>query len=510
MCVAKYSCPSQRCNGRLGRKLPMRAPSWGGAFRPQESIRSVPEHGRRGTMQIDSRGNRRADMRHEELYWVALNLLPHPLQQIRALHLRLGSLEELARCAPNDLGAGKATAPPPALQSSRGGDADRPGWWIRVLGGQLGHASPRVTASDIPSGEGLLETARSELRLAERLGIETIVLGDRRYPPLLAAISAPPPVLYVQGRAETLFAVPAPGGLAGEPAAARPITASWWWAGAPVRSPTEPPHAGPVCLAVVGTRRPSDYGRMASRRLGRALARQGAIVVSGLARGIDAESHQGAIEGGGLTIAVLGGGLAAPGGGFPSENRSLARRILRAGALVSEFPLETQPLKGHFPRRNRIIAGLSAAVTVVEAASRSGALITARLALEEGRDVFAVPGRITDAQAAGTNGLLRAGAAAALAHEEDAIEALPAFWRDLLPAASSEGPAARIRPEVPTDLTPAERSLMALMRADETVPVDLLVSRSGRAAGEVLASLVALEIRGLVRSLPGGRYLLPP
>ena len=196
------------------------------------------------------------------------------------------------------------------------------------------------------------------------------VLERRRFPPLLRAIYDPPPRLYLRGTAEDVLAR--------------------------------------RTVAVVGARSCSPYGAHVARRLGRELAAAGLVVVSGLARGVDGEAHRGALEAGGLTVAVLGCGIDRD---YPAAHSDLARRIREGGLIVSEYEPGVEPAPWRFPARNRIIAGLSAATVVVEARERSGALITADLALDEGRDVLAVPGEITSAFSAGTNALLKLGAA---------------------------------------------------------------------------------------------------
>jgi DNA processing protein len=196
------------------------------------------------------------------------------------------------------------------------------------------------------------------------------VLERRRFPPLLRAIYDPPPRLYLRGAAEDVLTR--------------------------------------RTVAVVGARSCSPYGAHVARRLGRELAAAGLVVVSGLARGVDGEAHRGALESGGLTVAVLGCGIDRD---YPAAHSDLARRIREGGLVVSEYEPGVEPAPWRFPARNRIIAGLSAATVVVEARERSGALITADLALEEGRDVLAVPGEITSALSAGTNALLKLGAA---------------------------------------------------------------------------------------------------
>ena len=431
-------------------------------------------------------------MDDESLYWVALNLLPFSPRQVRDIHLRCGGPAGLASSGAATLDASVRDPPQPERAATD--------WWSRVMAGELGYASPVSTAG--LSGEQLLETAHEESRRAASLGVRILTLASPVYPSLLTGIAAPPPVLYLMGDegANTLLDHTADG----PPSLPR----AWWWSGDGTRSPAEPSPREPVCIGVVGSRRATDYGRAVSRRLGRALTRAGAIVISGLAHGIDAEAHTGAVEADGCTLAVLGCGLAVP--AYPRVNAPLARRLLRRGALMSEFALDTPPMRPHFPRRNRIIAGLCPAVAVVEAAERSGALITARIALEEGREVLAVPGRITDAAAGGTNGLLRAGAAAVLSREEDVLEELPAFWRERLAAAVRDPAPAGGSATTPPDVSPAEAQVLSLLRVDEPVSMDRLLARSGRPAAEVLAALVGLEIRAFVRSLAGGRYILNP
>src|SRR2546425_1233988 len=214
---------------------------------------------------------------------------------------------------------------------------------------------------------GWREAARDELDRARRQGAAVLTLEDESYPPLLRASSDPPLLLYVWGelRPEDVLAV-----------------------------------------SIVGSRRATDHGLHVARQIGRDLAASGFAVVSGLARGIDAAGHAGALEGGGRTLAVLGSGLDRI---YPVEHRRLAESIAPSGAVLTEFPLGAAPLKRHFPERNRLIASLSWATVVVEAARDSGSLITADLAADEGRTVFAVPGALDEPNAEGTNGLLRKG-----------------------------------------------------------------------------------------------------
>jgi DNA processing protein len=234
----------------------------------------------------------------------------------------------------------------------------------------------------------------------------------------------------------------------------------------------------------VGSRAATALGLAFARSLARELAAAGVTVVSGLARGIDAAAHRGAVDGGGRTVAVLGSGLDRL---YPRENAELARAVEGAGALVSEFPLGTRPWKANFPRRNRVIAGWARAAVVVEAGTRSGALSTARAALDEGREVMAVPGHPSQPSAEGTNGLLRDGAA------------LVRGAADVLSELGLALPAAR-------DLPPADEVLSALPRG---VPagVDEILARCGLALPALLARLAELEIAGTIERLPGALFV---
>lgn len=279
--------------------------------------------------------------------------------------------------------------------------------------------------------------------------LKTLGRRSRLYPPLLAELHDPPAAIHVRGDTEILA----------EPA-----------------------------VAIVGARSCSSYGAGVARELARELARAGVAVVSGLARGIDGEAHRGTLEGGGRTVAVLGCGIDRD---YPRSHSELARRIREHGAVVSEYPPGVEPAPWRFPARNRIIAGLCAATVVVEARERSGALITADFALELGRDVFAVPGEITSALSAGTNDLLRQGAAPLLS-AGDVLEAL-----GLEPAVRQLPP-----------LSPAGSQVLRLL-ADGARDADDLARGSGRTTAEVAAVLVELELAG-VASEADGLYRVSP
>jgi DNA processing protein len=265
---------------------------------------------------------------------------------------------------------------------------------------------------------------------------EVRVIDRARLPPLLHAIYDPPPRLYVRGGAD-------------EEVLARPA------------------------VAVVGARACSAYGAQVARRLGRDLAAAGLVVVSGLARGVDGEAHRGALEAGGLTVAVLGCGIDRD---YPAAHAELARRIRERGLVVSEYEAGVEPAPWRFPARNRIIAGICAATVVVEARERSGALITADLALEEGRDVLAVPGEITSALSRGTNALLRLGATPCTS----AQDVLELFGID-----------EKTHAEVPVGET-AAAVLAALPAAADDV-----VRATGLDAQAVAVALAELELAGL-------------
>lgn len=273
----------------------------------------------------------------------------------------------------------------------------------------------------------------------------TRMLARRELPSLLAAIHDPPPRLYVRGDARLDLL------------------------------------AGP-CVAVVGARACSGYGSHVARLLGRELAAAGVVVVSGLARGIDGEAHRGALEAGGATVAVLGCGIDRD---YPAAHAELARRIVVDGLVLSEYEPGVEPAPWRFPARNRIVAGLCAATVVVEARERSGALITADFALEEGREVFAVPGEITSALSAGTNALLRLGATP-LTSPSDVLETLGIEERR--PAAAEPAGAPGV--------------LLALLR-DGPASADELVRRSGLAADAVAVALTELELGGAASSADG-------
>jgi DNA processing protein len=297
-------------------------------------------------------------------------------------------------------------------------------------------------------------------------GHHVLALGEPGYPELLARIPDPPLLLYIRGHAQLL--------------------------------------AGP-CLAIVGSRNASVQGRANAQAFAEALSGAGLCIVSGLALGIDAAAHEGALRRCGGTVAVVGTG---PDLVYPARNRALCERIAHAGCIVSEYPVGTPPIPGNFPKRNRIISGLSAGVLVVEAAAQSGSLITARQAAEQGRDVFAIPGSIHAALAKGCHMLIREGAKL-VDTARDVLEALAPSPLLALQAAGLSTPDIsltdiKIDNSVETGPGPqAESTLLDALGHDPVEP-DALLARLGWSIGEMSACLLVLEIAGRVERLPGG------
>ena len=287
--------------------------------------------------------------------------------------------------------------------------------------------------------------ARAELARLAALGFRFLARSDPGFPPLLRAIHDPPPGLFLRGGADaSLLARPA--------------------------------------VAVVGSRACSAYGRQIARSLGRDLAAAGLVVVSGLARGVDAEAHRGALDAEGSTVAVLGCGIDRD---YPAAHRELARHVAGTGLVVSEYAPGVEPAPWRFPARNRIVAGLCAATVVVEARERSGALITADFALEEGREVFAVPGEITSSLSAGTNALLRLGATP-LTGASDVLES----YGLTLPTARAPA------------LGDVATAVLAQVR-EGAFGADELARATGLSAGELAVALTELELAGVVSEEDG-------
>ena len=307
--------------------------------------------------------------------------------------------------------------------------------------------------------------ADEQLARAGDLGIRILCLEDPEYPKALARIPDPPICLYVRGR------------LCPQDDAA---------------------------IAIVGTRRCSRYGGEQARRFGSLLAGAGFTVVSGLARGVDGQAHEGAMEAGGRTIAVLGNGLPEI---YPPEHEALAERIIEHGAVISEMPLGTAPDIGNFPRRNRVIAGLCAGVLVVEAPKQSGALSTARYATEYDREVLALPGRVDTALAFGTNRLIRDGARLVTCLE-DILEEVQAVERVAVPASERSAAGEPVGPVEPTlfDPSPDERRVLEALGEDE-LALETLREACDIPVHRIMTALMNLQLKGRVRQLPGSRFL---
>lgn len=248
-----------------------------------------------------------------------------------------------------------------------------------------------------------------------------------------------------------------------------------------------------LAVAIVGSRNCTLYGRQQAEKLGSALARAGITIVSGLARGIDAAAHTGAIKAGGRTIAVLGSGLMNI---YPPEHQALATDVSGAGAVISEFPLGQRPSRGLFPQRNRIISGLSLSVILIEARSRSGALHTARHAMEQGRDVLALPGRVDNVASEGCHELIRDGATL-VRHADDVMESLGP-----LSAPIKTSPDQEVHSPRELSLNEREREILNLVQADET-PIEQVLASTDLGPAVVLSTLTILEMKKLIRRLPG-------
>jgi DNA processing protein len=364
---------------------------------------------------------------------------------------------------------------------------DEKAWWLALhlvpgvgritfkkLVGYFGHPRDvmQATAGQLMRVSGIgpkiaqaitgFQTARAverEVRAATSAACQIVTQGDESYPALLKTIEDPPPVLYVKG---DLGDLEAPG------------------------------------IAVVGSRRPSIYGNVVAAQLAKGLAECGVTVVSGLARGIDSVAHRAALESAGRTIAILGCGLLYM---YPPENRRLAERISHQGAVVSEFPMTTKPDRLNFPLRNRTISGLSLGTVVVEAGARSGALITVQWALDQGREVFAVPGNVTAPTSRGTNRLIKMGAKL-VEDVDDILEELPQYAlggkRERAPAQEELGRA---------DSIPEERRLLELLDPVDARHIDWIIEHAHVPTSMVSSVLLRLELEGKVTQLPGKLFL---
>ncbi len=301
--------------------------------------------------------------------------------------------------------------------------------------------------------KGPLEKAvKREFVLLEKAGGTILTLRDDAYPRRLRDIYDPPALLYVKGE---------------------------------LRREDE------LAVAIVGSRKTSPYGRWFTEKIGRDLAGHGVTIVSGLARGIDSVAHMGALGGGGRTIAVLGCGIDVI---YPSENRDLFHQIVAHGAVLSEFPMGSRPEGGHFPRRNRIISGLSIGVVIVQASAQSGSLITAQYALEQGREVFAVPGNVGAEGSRGTNQLIKEGAKLVESSADILEEVLPQWRREEATVQKDEVPG--------RGLAGGEKILFELL-GETPLHIDTIIRESKLDPGNVSSLLLNLELKGLISQWPG-------
>lgn len=306
--------------------------------------------------------------------------------------------------------------------------------------------------------------AEAELEHVRKLGCQLVNWDEPQYPQRLLEIYDPPPLLYVRGDISVL---------------------------------------GRHCISMVGTRRPTPYGNQVAERLGRDLAERGLVIVSGMARGIDSSAHHGACQASrGATIGVLGTGVDVI---YPKENRKLFGEVERRGALISEFPLGSHPAPENFPVRNRVVAGISLGVIVVQGAQYSGSLITARLGMEFGREVYGVPGNITVDISFAPNQLIKQGAKLVTSWE-DVVEELPTEIRaELFPVeATTREERASLFTEA---LSATHQRFFGLLNMDESVHVDELVEKSELTSSEVLAALCEMEMKGIVRQMPGKQFV---
>jgi DNA processing protein len=298
------------------------------------------------------------------------------------------------------------------------------------------------------------DIVENQVKVSKNTGTSIVNLNSLSYPEMLREIADAPIVLYTKGNIQ---------------------------------------QQDRYAIAIVGSRKPSPYGTSVAESIAEELASMGFTIVSGMARGIDSISHKGALRAGGRTIAVLGSGLDIP---YPSENRGLMDKIVGSGCVISEFPLGTPPDKENFPRRNRIISGLSLGILVVEATSDSGSLITAGYALEQGREVFAVPGNITSLASEGTNELIKKGAILTR-KADDIIEELAPVLKGFI----------RSKEKSKIEITDEEHNLCNFL-SGEPKHIDIISRECGLHTSKVLDLLLGLELKGAIRQTAGNRFLL--
>ena len=374
-----------------------------------------------------------------------------------------------------------------ALRMTPGLGARRSGLLLKRLGGvrNIFHASeaelegagaPGALARSIASGCSFEDAAAQQQKIRD-VGTTLVTLGDARYPEMLRGIFDPPAVLFCRGRVDLL---------------------------------------GAVNVGVVGTRHPTPYGVAATERLAGDLARAGVTVVSGMARGIDTAAHKAALSVEGMTIAVLGCGVDIV---YPSENRKLAAEIAAKGLIISEFPMGSTAFPQNFPIRNRIISGLSVGLLVTEGAQYSGSSITARLAMDQNREVFAVPGNITSKMSWGPNLLIKQGAKL-VQDWNDVVADLPVAAQQRLIEAGRQRilnqglglatatEAASGASDAPDPAQSINRVVLRQLKVDEAVHLDKLVETCEEVSpSEIIASLFEMEIQGLVKQLPGRNFI---
>jgi DNA processing protein len=332
-----------------------------------------------------------------------------------------------------------------------------------------------AVAQSVASGCSFDDAAAQQEKMAEA-GAALVTIGDSRYPPRLREIFDPPTLLFVRGRVELLQS---------------------------------------MMLGVVGTRRPTPYGLAVSERLSGDLAHAGLTIASGMARGIDTAAHRGTLAAGGDTVAVLGCGVDVV---YPSENRKLAADIASRGLIVSEFPMGATAFPQNFPVRNRIISGMSLGVLVVEGAQYSGSAITAKLAMDQGREVFAVPGNITSKLSWGPNLLIKQGARLVQDWNDVIVELPPESRRHLIDrsrkrllgddATSESGQASLLLSSPAPELGATPRQVLAALQVDNAVHLDFLLEKVEEISpSELIAALFELEMLGLVKQLPGKKFV---
>jgi DNA processing protein len=342
-----------------------------------------------------------------------------------------------------------------------------------------GAGLPGALARSISSGCSFDDAASQQQKLRQA-GAQIVTLGDSRYPDALRRIFDPPPVLFARGRVELLSS---------------------------------------ICIGVVGTRHPTPYGIAAAERLSGDLARAGVTITSGMARGIDTASHKATLSAEGSTIAVLGCGVDVV---YPSENRKLAAEIAAKGLIISEFPMEATAFPQNFPIRNRVISGLSVGILVIEGAQYSGSAITARLAIDQGREVFAVPGNITSKMSWGPNLLIKQGAKLVQDWNDVVVDLPQAAQRRLIDegrqrildqglTSGAESPVAGAASQTAQLNQPHQlvaKKVLAALKTDQAIHLDTLVETVEEVSpSEIIAALFELEILGLAKQLPGRNFV---